>query len=432
VKSEDTATALSLSYLHSSLSTPHSAVKGVRMSAHLVKEGVYSVGCVDWSVRNFHGSTYVTRRGVTYNSYIIKDEKTVLIDTVHAGFTKEFVENIKEVVDPSKIDAVIINHIEPDHSGSFPEIVKLCPNAKIYGTEKARQGLLKYYGACGDFVSRWISVKTGQSVNIGRRTLEFIDVPMIHWPDSMFTYSAFDKILFSNDGFGQHYATSKIFDDEVDYCSLMDEAKIYYANILWPFGQLLAGKLAAIKKMNLAIELIAPSHGLIWRKHIAEILEKSAYWAANSVQNKAAVIYETMWHSTEIMAKKIADGIASEGVEAALIDVSKNERSDIAAYILDAKGIVFGSSTHDNFMLPLIDGFMHFYKGLKPKGRKSFAFGSYGWSGEAVENLEAVIAESGTEKVLDGIKVVYAPSKEELDKCFEAGKEFAKKILNGN
>jgi len=394
------------------------------MGAKLVKEGVYSVGCVDWNARNFHGSSYVTRRGITYNSYLIKDEKITLIDAVRKGFEREFIENIKEVVDPAKIDVIIINHIEPDHSGAFPEILKACPNAKIYGTEKAKQGLLKYYGVCGD----WISVKAGQNVNIGKRTLDFLDVPMIHWPDSMFTYCAYDKILFSNDGFGQHYATDKVFDDQADYNALMDEAQIYYANILWPFGQLITAKLAVIKKMNLSIELIAPSHGLVWRGHLSEILEKYAYWAINSVKNKAAVIYETMWGSTETMAKKIVEGIASEGVEAVLIDVTKSERSDIASYILDAKGIVFGSSTHDNYMLPVIDGFIHFYKGLKPKGRKSFAFGSYGWSGEAVGNLEAVIAESGAEKVLEGIKVIYAPSKEELDKCFEAGKAFAKKI----
>lgn len=394
------------------------------MTAHLVKENIYSVGCVDWNARNFHGSTYVTKRGVTYNSYLIMDEKITLIDTVHKDFFKEFVDNIKQVTDPSKIDIIIINHIEPDHSGSFAEFIKLCPNAKVYGTEKSRQGLLKYYGVCGDFVP----VKTGNNVNIGKRTIDFIDVPMIHWPDSMFTYSAFDKILFSNDGFGQHYATNKVFDDEVDYCVLMEEARTYYANILWPFGKLITAKLGAIKKLNLEIELIAPSHGLIWRKHIPEIFEKYLLWAENSTVNKVAVIYETMWQSTETMARKIVEGITSEGIEAVLFDVTKNDRSFIAEYILDAKGIVFGSSTHDNYMLPVIDGFLHFFKGLKPKGRKSFAFGSYGWSGEAVGSIEKVIEEAGVEKTMEGINSLFAPSEEEQKKCFEAGKEFAKQI----
>lgn len=394
------------------------------MAAHLVKENVYSVGCVDWNERHFHGSTYTTKKGVTYNSYLILDEKITLIDTVRKEYAAEFAENIKQIVDPSKIEVIVINHIEPDHSGSFPEILKLCPNAKIYGTEKAKQGLLKYYGVCGD----WTSVKTGQNINIGKRTLEFIDVPMIHWPDSMFTYSAFDKILFSNDGFGQHYATNKIFDDEVDYCSLMEEAKKYYANILWPFGQLITAKLTAIKKMNVEIELIAPSHGLIWRKHIPEIMDMYLCWAANSSKNKVAVVYETMWNSTEAMARKIIEGITSEGVEAVLFDVRKCDRTDIATYMLDTKGFVFGSSTHDNVMLPVIAGFLHYFKALKPKGRKAFAFGSYGWSGEAVKEIESVFEAAGVEKAQDGVRAVYAASKEELDQCFEAGKAFAKQI----
>lgn len=395
------------------------------MSAHLVKENVYSVGAVDWNERHFHGSTYVTKRGATYNSYLILDEKITLIDTVHKDFGKELLDNIRCVADPSKIEVIVINHIEPDHSGAFPEILKACPNAKIYGTEKAKQGLLKYYGVCGD----WTSVKLGSKINIGKRTLEFIDVPMIHWPDSMFTYSPFDKILFSNDGFGQHYSTNKIFDDEVDGCILMEEARKYYANILWPFGKLVASKLEAIAKMNLEIELIAPSHGLIWRSRIKEIMEKYLYWSANSCKNKVAIVYETMWNSTEAMARKILEGVTSEGVEATLFDITKSERTDVAAYMLDAKGFIFGSSTHDNDMLPVIAGFLHFFKGLKPKNRKVLAFGSYGWSGGAVAGIEKIMQETGgIEETFPNVQAVYMPSKEELDKCFEAGREFAKKI----
>jgi flavorubredoxin len=397
------------------------------MSAHTVKEDMYSVGCVDWNVRHFHGSTFTVKRGVTYNSYLITDEKLTLIDIVHKDFTQQLIENIKQISDPSKIEVIIINHIEPDHSGSFPEILKLCPDAHYYGTEKSKQGLLKYYGVTA---KNWISVKSGQSINIGKRTLEFIDAPMIHWPDSMFTYSAFDKILFSNDAFGQHYATNKIFDDEVNYCALMEEAKKYYANILWPFGRLVNAKLAAIQKMNLQIDLIAPSHGLIWRKHIPQITDKYLSWSANSVKEKVAVVYETMWNSTEIMARKIVEGLSSEGVKAYIFDVTKCDKTDLAVFMLDSAGFVFGSSTHDGDMLPVIAGFLHNVKGFKAKNRKAFAFGSYGWSGEAVANIEKAIEEAGIEKVQEGIKVMFAPSQEELDKCFEAGKEFAKK-LNG-
>ena len=394
------------------------------MAAGLVKENVYSAGCVDWGERRFHGSTYTTKKGVTYNSYLIVDEKITLIDAVRKEFFAEFADNIGRIADPARIENIVINHIEPDHSGSFPELLKLCPNAKIYGTQKSKQGLLKYYGVCGDFVC----VKAGQSINIGKRTLDFIDVPMIHWPDSMFTYCAFDKILFSNDGFGQHYATNKIFDDEVSCDILMEEAKKYYANILWPFGSLIASKLSAIKKLNLEIEMIAPSHGLIWRKYIPQIMDKYLYWAANSTQNKIAVVYETMWNSTEAMARKIVEGITSQGVEAFLFDITKCDSTELSAYILDAKGFVFGSSTHDNVMLPVIAGFLHYLKGLKPKGRKAFAFGSYGWSGEAVKEIETLLEEAGIEKTQEGVRAVYAPSKEELDKCFEAGKAFALNI----
>lgn len=394
------------------------------MAAGLVKENVYSAGCVDWGERRFHGSTYTTKKGVTYNSYLIVDEKITLIDAVRKEFFAEFADNIGRIADPARIENIVINHIEPDHSGSFPELLKLCPNAKIYGTQKSKQGLLKYYGVCGDFVC----VKAGQSINIGKRTLDFIDVPMIHWPDSMFTYCAFDKILFSNDGFGQHYATNKIFDDEVSCDILMEEAKKYYANILWPFGSLIASKLSAIKKLNLEIEMIAPSHGLIWRKYIPQIMDKYLCWAANSTQNKIAVVYETMWNSTEAMARKIVEGITSQGVEAFLFDITKCDSTELSAYMLDAKGFVFGSSTHDNVMLPVIAGFLHYLKGLKPKGRKAFAFGSYGWSGEAVKEIETLLEEAGIEKSQEGVRAVYAPSKEELDKCFEAGKAFALNI----
>ncbi|MDR3281456.1 MAG: FprA family A-type flavoprotein [Endomicrobium sp.] len=392
------------------------------MAIKLVKDNIYSVGVVDFNEKHFHDHTYLTRRGVTYNSYLIVDEKITLIDTVRRGFEKEWIKNIRNVVDPAKIDVIIINHIEPDHSGSFPEILKICHNAKIYGTEKAKLGLIKYYGVCGD----WIVVKSGQNLNIGKRILNFIDVPMIHWPDSMFTYSAHDKILFSSDGFGQHYATNKVFDDEVNFFILMDEAQKYYANILWPFNLLIANKLSIINKLNLGIELIAPSHGLIWRKHISEIMKKYHYWSSNSSLNRVAVIYETMWQSTEKMAKKIAEGCNSEGVEAVLFDVTKNDRTDITSYILDAKGWIFGSSTQNREILPIISSLLNFVKVTKSKKRMSFAFGSYGWSGEAIEKIENILCDFAA--LEPSVRTIFNPTEEELNKCYEVGKYFAMKI----
>jgi flavorubredoxin len=389
-----------------------------------IRPEVYSVGVPDWNERHFHGHSYATRRGVTYNSYLIVDEKITLIDTVRKGFEKNFIENIKNIIDPSRIDIIIINHIEPDHSGAFPEILKLCPNAKVYGTEKARQGVLKYYGIVGN----WVNVKTGDTLNIGKRTLKFIDMTMIHWPDSMLTYSTYDKILFSNDAFGQHYATGKTFDYQVDFATLMDEAQKYYSNILWPFNLLIASKLCAIKKLNLDIKFIAPSHGLVWQRYISEIIQKYAYWASNSCKNRVAVVYETMWNSTEKMAKKIVEGINSQGIEAVLFDVTKNDRPDIVSYMIDARGWIFGSSTHNGEMLPIISGFLHFLKGLKVKGRMSFAFGSYGWSGGAVKNIENIISSMAS--VETSLDFVFSPNDEELKKCFESGKIFALKMKN--
>ncbi|MDR2191314.1 MAG: FprA family A-type flavoprotein, partial [Endomicrobium sp.] len=375
--------------------------------------------------RHFHGETYIVKRGVTYNSYLIVDEKITLIDFVRKGFEQELIDNIKSVVDPSKIDAVIINHIEPDHSGAFCEILKICPNAQYYGTKKAQEGLLKYYGA---EAKNWTCVKSGQSVNIGKRTLDFIDMPMIHWPDSMLVYSSYDKILFSNDAFGQHYTVDKVFDDEADFSVLMEEVKKYYANILWPFGTLITAKLAVLSKLQ--FEIICPSHGLVLRKYIPQILEKYSFWAANKTLPKIAVVFETMWKSTEIMAKQILEGISSEGVEAELFDVAKCDRPDIAAYMLDAKGFIFGSSTHDGEMLPLMAGFLYFLRGSKAKGRKAFAFGSYGWSGEAVKQIEEVASKIA--EFYPPLKTVFAPTQEELKQCYNAGKEFAKKIKMEN
>ncbi|MDR3243734.1 MAG: FprA family A-type flavoprotein [Elusimicrobiota bacterium] len=395
------------------------------MSSRIIKEGVYSVGAVDWNERNFHGSTYKTNKGVTYNSYLIKDEKTVLIDLVRKGFERELIDNISQITDPSKIDIVIINHIEPDHSGAFPDIVRLCPNAAFYGTQKAKEGLFKYYGVMPE---NWQSVKSGSKISIGKRTLDFIDVPMLHWPDSMFTYSAFDKILFSNDAFGQHYCTNQVFDDEADTAILFEEAQKYYANILFPFCSILAVKLQAIAKLNLAIDFIAPSHGLVWKRDISKILEKYTDWAAQKCQNKVVIVYETMWNSTEIMARKILEGITSQGIKAELFDVTKADRTDIISHILDSKGIIIGSSTHDNEMLPVIAGFIQFFKGLKVKGRKSLIFGSYGWAGGAVKEIEEICQKAGGIELFPSISVQFAPNKEELEKCYQAGKTFAQSL----
>jgi anaerobic nitric oxide reductase flavorubredoxin len=394
------------------------------MAVHKIVEGIYSVGVVDWNVRSFHGHTYSTNRGTTYNAYLIVDEKVTLVDTVLGSFAGELIENIRQVVPVEKIDYIIANHVETDHSGALPAIMKLCPKAKIFGTEKCKEGLYKYYYGNWDFQV----VKTGDTLKLGKRTLQFIAAPMIHWPDSMFTYCPQEALLLPNDAFGQHYATSERFNDEVDTCALMDEALKYYANILWPLGAVISKKITEILKMDIPIKMIAPSHGVIWRKDPLQIVNRYVSWANNEVTPKVVIVYETMWGSTEKMARKILEGIAASGVSVKLFDVATADRTEIIKEMLDARGFCFGSSTHDNDMLPAMAGFMEFVKGLLPKNRIACAFGSHGWAGGAVKEIEDVLKVAGIESAFPGLAVKFVPDENEVKRCFEFGREFASKL----
>ena len=394
------------------------------MKPSAIAPGIYSVGVVDWNARHFHGHTYSTKRGTSYNSYLIVDEKITLIDTVYGPFASELIENIRAIVPPEKIDTIIVNHVETDHSGSLPEILKLCPRAKLYGTAKCQTGLEKYYHEKWDFHV----VKTGDKLKLGKRTLTFLEVPMIHWPDSMFTYLVEDQILFSNDGFGQHYATSEHFDDEVPNAVLMEEAAKYFANILWPFSHLITKKLDEIAQLKMPIKMIATGHGISWRKDPGQILSAYRKWAANETFPKIVVAYETMWGSTEKMARKIVEGITGEGVSVQLFDVAESDRTEMIYALFSAKGYLFGSSNHDSGLLPNIVAFLDFLKGLKPKNRIGAAFGSYGWSGLAVKQLETILQEAGIEQKQPSLAVQYAPDAEGLESCYEFGRAFARLV----
>jgi len=397
------------------------------MSLVKILPDIYWVGAIDWNVRNFHGYTYTTKRGTTYNSYLIMDEKIALVDTVYGPFAGDMIENIKQIIDPKKIDYIIANHVEIDHSGALPEILKLCPKAKVLGTAKCKEGLWKNFYLDMDFEV----VKTGDKINLGKRTLTFIEAPMVHWPDSMFTYCPEEQLLLPNDAFGQHYATSQRFDDEVNQAELMDEAKKYYANILWPLSQIILKKIEELGKMKIDIKMIAPSHGIIWRKDPLKIISAYLSWAKNETIPKIIVVYETMWKATEKMAKKISEGIFDIGVEVRLFDINQSDRTEIIKEMLDARGFIIGSSTHDNDMLPNIAGFLEFLKGLKPKDRLSCVFGSYGWQGGAVKNIEDILKESGLEIAQPSLSVRYVPDEKELKNCYEFGKGFALKIKGG-
>jgi len=325
------------------------------MSSVKIVDGVFWVGAVDWNVRSFHGHTYNTKRGSTYNAYLIMDDKVTLVDSVYAPFAKEMIENIRQIVDPAKIDYIIANHVETDHSGGIPEIIKLCSKAKVYGTAKCKEGLQRMYYQNLDFQV----VKTGEKLSLGKKTLTFIEAPMIHWPDSMFTYLIEDAVLMPNDAFGQHYASSERFDDEVDQCSLMQEASKYYSNILWPLNSIIQRKLNEVMAMNLPIKIIAPSHGIIWRKDPMKIVNAYVNWSKGEARGGAVIVYETMWGATATMAKKIAEGIADAGVDVKIYEVTQADMTQITDDMFYAKGYLIGSSTHDNNMLPGIAGFLH-------------------------------------------------------------------------
>jgi anaerobic nitric oxide reductase flavorubredoxin len=389
-----------------------------------VLENVYWVGVVDWNKRHFHGFTYSTHRGTTYNAYLIVDKKVALVDTVQHSFADEMIERIKEIIDPSKIDYIIANHVESDHSGSIAEIMKLAPKAIVVGTANCQKGLEKHYFGNWDFQV----VKTGDTLDLGERTLSFLEAPMLHWPDSMFTYIEKDALLLSNDGFGQHLATSTRFDDEVDQNVLMWEAAKYYANILLPYSTLVTRKIEQVQKLNLKIDMIAPAHGIIWRKDPMKIVTAYLKWASGEAKKKILIVYDTMWESTEKMAKAMLEGIISEGVEAKLYRLPFSDNGDIIGELLETKGLLVGSSTINNGILPTVAPFLREMEGLRPRNKLAAAFGSYGWGGGATATIEKSLKSAGMELVAPAMTVNWVPNKDELQKCYDYGKEFAKKV----
>jgi len=389
----------------------------------VLKEGVNWVGVVDWNIRDFHG--YITSRGSTYNAYLISDEKIALVDTVKINFCNELIEHISKLTSLEKIDYIIVNHVEMDHSSSLPVIAKLAKNAKILASQRGKDALVKHYGADFNVVE---TVKTGDELELGKSTLRFIEAPMLHWPDSMFTYHVEDKILMPNDAFGQHFASSGRFDDEVDECSLMEEAATYYANILMPFAPLITRKIQEVVQMGIPIEMIAPSHGIIWRKDPLKIINAYLDWSSSAAKQKAVVVFDTMWGSTDKMARVVADGIASGDVEVKLLKLRATDNTDVVTEILEAKAVVVGSPTLNNQMFPTVGSFLTYITGLKPKGKLWSFFGSYGWGGGAVKGMVETAKKAGFEVLEPGVEVKYVPDQEDMKKCFEFGQQIAAKI----
>ncbi len=384
-------------------------------------DGIYWVGAIDWNLKDFHG--YTTHRGSTYNAYLIVDEKVALIDTVKAPFFGEMLGRISEIIDPGKIDYVISNHVEMDHSGSLPQIMKAAPRAKLVTTEKFGEAGLRKCFHCD-----WplVPVKEGSELVLGKHRLSFIPLPMLHWPDSMATYCVDEAIMFSNDAFGQHFASSRRFDDEVDLPVVMLEAAKYYANILMPLSGLVLKALDRLK--NVKMNIIAPSHGIIWRAHRGEILNAYADWARGGGKKKVVIVYSTMWGSTEKMALALAEGIAGQNVEYSVYDLAKSDRSDVVADILTSRGLAVGSATLNNGMLPLAAAFLTYVKGLKPVGKIGAAFGSFGWGGGAAKAVEEELKLAGVEMAAPGVSIRYVPEPGELEQCRDLGRTLAARV----
>ncbi len=386
-----------------------------------IKKDIFWVGVIDWELRDFHG--YKTPYGSTYNSYLIRDEKNVLIDTAKDYMFIELLYGISNVIDPKDIDYIVVNHVEKDHSGCVDKLVEIS-NATIITNEKGKEHLSLYYDTEGwDF----IIVDTEDEINIGNRTLKFIRTPMLHWPDNMITYCVEDRILFSNDAFGQHIASSERFDYEIGEI-IFEHAKEYFANILMPYKMLIPDVIKNIKKLD--IELICPSHGVIWKEYINEILKKYYEWATNKMKNKAVIVYDTMYGSTQKMAHAIAEGLMEKGVEVKIYRVSETPLSLIMTEILDAKYVLIGSPTVNRNVYPEIGKFLSYMACIRPYDKIGVAFGSYGWMECATEKIKTLMDNLGYKIVDDeSLKVRFAPKKEDLRKCYEFGKRLAEEDL---
>ncbi len=392
-----------------------------------IKPDIYWVGAIDWGIRDFHG--YITQNGTTYNNYLIKDKQTTLIDTVKHDYCSVTIENISKIVDLSQVVNIVVNHIEPDHASSIDMIMKLIPDATVYITDRGKKGIEKYFDT-----SKWRFkiVKSGDVLNTGKYTLLFLETPMLHWPDSMVTYVKEAKLLISQDAFGQHIATASRFDDEFVECNsqfeLNDAVADYYANILMPFGQLIKTKIADILKLNLDIDMIAPDHGVIWRKDPGKIIQQYLDMANGKADLRVTVIYDTMWHSTEHMMTPIIQGIKDEGVDCRPVKLRESPMSVAVKEFWKARGCLIGAPTINNIMFPSMAQFLYHLGGLKPRNRIMAAFGSYGWGGGAVKEAYEMFKKIGVEVMEPGIQIQFKPSSEDEEKCYEFGREFAGKV----
>lgn len=392
-----------------------------------VVEGIYWVGTVDWDVRLFHGFHYSTPRGTSYNSYLILDEKKALVDTVYSPFAEEMLGRIGDVIEPADIDYLIINHTEVDHSGSLRRILDVAPNTRVICGPRAVEPIKRYFKPDRELRV----VKNGEELKLGKRTLRFVEAPILHWPDTIFTYVVEDGLLLPNDAFGQHIASLERWAEQYNSEVVMRESARYFVNIVSPYSRAVLQKLDELGKLGVEPKLIAPSHGLMWRNP-STIVEAYSRWAKGAADDSVIVLYDTMWKSTEMMARSILDGVASEGLEAKLFFAPVSDWTDVLTDIFFAKGLLVGSSTINNGMLPHILPFLDELRGLRiGKGKLASAFGSYGWSGEAVKEIIDALRKAHFGIYESQLRFKWRPEAEELRQCYEFGRAFARAVKEG-
>lgn len=389
-----------------------------------VKPGIYWVGAIDWDVREFHG--YQTKYGTTYNSYIVEDDQVVLVDTVKKGFEYQLLKRM-EHAGIDKLDYLIVNHIEMDHAGSIETVLESFPEARIVTNQRAKKGLQDAYGMDAEDV---MIVDTGDELSLGDKTLTFLKTTMVHWPDSMVTYAKEDEVLLSNDAFGLHYASKKRFDEEFseeEMGRIFYEAAKYYANIVLPYNKQVQKVLEKVDELGLQFDVIAPSHGIIWRSRIPEIIDRYQSWSSGEAEEKVIILYDSMWHHTEEGAYKVAEGVEENGIDYRVYNLGDSDWTEIMAEIMMSKGVVVGSPTLNGEIYPSVAGFLTYMKGLNPVDKVAAAFGSYGWSGEAVGKINDIFEELNFD-VIDTSKWIFDADDEQLSKLKEVGKGVADRV----
>ncbi len=393
-----------------------------------ITDHVSWVGKTDWEIRTFHGNEYTTHHGTSYNAYLIRDEKTVLIDSVWNPYAEEFVEKLKKEIDLNEIDYIVMNHGEPDHSGALPYLMREIPDTPIYCTGNGVKSLRGQYHQDWNFVP----VKSGDTLDLGSRQLVFVEARMLHWPDSMFNYLTEDNILFSNDAFGQHYCSEQLFNDRVDPCELEKEAIKYYANILTPFNKLVDKKITELLDMNLPVDMICPSHGVIWRDNPLQIVEAYREWANDYQEDQVTIVYDTMYGNTRLLAEALRDGMKEidPGLRIKIFRISQADQNDVLTEVFRSKVLLAGSCTINNGILAEMAGFLEELEGLKYKNKKALSFGSSGWSGEATQILDERLQKAGFELLDEGIKVLWTPDTDFLEKTREQGRAIARQLAD--